>query len=351
MEFTINRTELLKLIEKVSPALIAGDAFPFYSMILVETFADGITLSTFAGDLQIKTFMQTPVQTNMAFGVNGKLFTDLMKNLTSEIISLSVKDEATLKVKSGRKSLNLNITSADIFPIAPAYENFTFKTVEGLIPTIDTVLYAVSDDDTRLILNSVYVNQTEVVAIDGHRMSITPLPVPIEDQFILPATSLSKLKKTLPGDSLDMCVMDNFIHFREGTTAVSIRPIAKEYPNYRTVIPSGPHDVIKVKKSDLANALKLVTIMADKQQSTTLDFTAEGTLTVSTKNNDTGVLEDRMEADCYKPIKIGFNARYLMDVVKHLKKDIMELEVRGPLSPVIIREDERIHVVMPKKII
>ena len=349
MEFSIIRNALLSLIDKVSPALEAKGPFPFNSQILVETFNDGITLSTFGSELQIKTFLQVPVELNLAFGVNGKLFTDVIKNLPTEIVSLSIKDEATLKIKAGRKSINLNISNADIFPIAPAYQNFTFSTIEGLIPVIDSVLYAVSDDDTRLILNSVYVNQREVVAIDGHRMAITPLPKPITENFILPSVALSKLKKALPGENLDYCVTDSFIHFRKDTTAVSIRPIAKEYPKYQSVIPQGPYDVAKVKKEDLANALKLVTVMADEQQSTVLEFT-DGMLKVSTKNNETGVLEDEMEAESYKNTRIGFNAKYLMDVVKHLKKDIIELELRNPLSPVLIKEDERLHVVMPKKI-
>lgn len=349
MEFTINRSDLLSLIDKVSPALNNDKAFPFYSMILVETFADGITLSAFGGDLQIKTFMPVPVQANLCFGVSGKLFTDVIKNLGTPEVGLSIKDEATLRIKAGRKSINLNIANPEIFPISPRYENFTFQPIVGLIPVIDSVLYAVSDDDTRLVLNSVYVNQREVVAIDGHRMSITPLPVPIAESFVLPSSGLAKLKKALPGDTLDYCLTDNYVHFRKDTTAVSIRPIAKEYPKYQAVIPVGPYDIVKIKKTDFANALKLVTVIADEQQSVVLDFT-EGMLKVSTKNNETGVLEDEMEVECYKPIKIGFNASYLMDIVKHLKKDIIELELRNPLAPVLIKEDERLHVVMPKKI-
>jgi DNA polymerase-3 subunit beta len=283
----------------------------------------------------------------LSFGVNGKLFSDIIKNIASETVSLSMKDENMLKIKAGRKTLNINVCSAEIFPIAPRYENFTFLPIDNLISAIDSVIYAASTDETQLLINSVFVNKSEVVALDRRRMAIVPIPKPIPDSFVLPSSSVAKMKKILPLDNLEYSCSDSFIHFRQGSTAVSIRPIAKDYPKYQGVIPNGPYDVAKVKKEAFSNALKLVSIMADKQLNAELKF-EDGLLKVSTKNNDTGIVEDEIEAESYKNMHIKFNAGYLADIVKHLKKDIIEIELRAPNTAVIIREDGGLHVVMPK---
>jgi DNA polymerase-3 subunit beta len=298
----------------------------------------------------MKTFYETPTEGTAAFCLNGKLFTEIVKNLPNQDLVLSIVDTATLKVKSGKKYVNMNIISGEDFPIGPKYEHFTFSPAGDLIKNIDKVIYASSDDNTRPNLMCVNLNPQHIIAVDGHRLSLVPNTTPgITAQFLLPATSMTKIHKLFASEDVEICMQETNAHFKAGNTVASVRTLDTKYPEYQKVIPHDPYDVATVNRHDFINALKLVSTITDKQKSVVLEF-EEGSLKVWAEHHSVGRIEDTIDADFHRSIKIGFNADYLMDVVKRLSGEVISLEVREALKPVIFKEDEYVNVVMPKKL-
>ena len=356
MKFVLPKSILSDMVSNVSIALSKSPSLPAHGLITFHTYENGVLISAHSPDISVQSFQEVAVGSALAFGVDGLLLADIVKRLSDGDVVLSIDNfDLGLKITNKGNSVVLKVVDEDNCMAPHKYDHMKFTKTTGLIECIKAVSYAVSDDETRPQLNGVLINEVEVVAIDGHRMSIKTHGLDLSTivdstrfDTILPAESLDKITKIFKGNEVELFADDSSVHFNNGKVAASVRKVARDYPKYKTIIPISGHDILAVNRKALVDAIDFVRVATDKQRSINLDL-SDGFVRVWAHNDRVSNIEQIIEAQFNNTVELGFNSDYLLDVAKRLKNDIIYLEIRGPLSPMVIKEENSLHVVMPKK--
>jgi DNA polymerase-3 subunit beta len=231
---------------------------------------------------------------------------------------------------------------------------------------IERTIFSVSTDETRYSLNGVFIEQGEggkvkMVATDGHRLAFEERELGslgLAKGVILPRKGLAELKKLLEsGDdgAVSIGFRENMGLVIKDKVELFMRLIDGDFPDYTKVIPKGNPNLAKIDRDELLQALRRVSILSsERYKGIKLEFSA-GKISLSANNPDLGEAVEEIEAEYKgKPISIGFNARYLLDVLGVLGDEgEVEIELKDELSPSIIRKsgaEGYLYVLMPMRL-
>jgi DNA polymerase-3 subunit beta len=231
---------------------------------------------------------------------------------------------------------------------------------------IERTIFSVSTDETRYSLNGVYIEQSEgtnvrMVATDGHRLAFEEKQVGLlglAKGVILPRKGLSELKKLLESGedgAVSLGFKENMGLVSKDNVELFMRLIDGDFPDYTKVIPVGNPNIAKLDHEELLRSLRRVSILSsDRYKGIKMEF-ANGKLSISANNPDLGEALEEVDADYKgKTISIGFNARYLLDVLAVLGGEgEIEFQLKDELSPSVIRKagvDGYLYVLMPMRL-
>jgi len=230
---------------------------------------------------------------------------------------------------------------------------------------IDKTIYSVSNDETRYHLNGVYFEQqTEgyiMVATDGHRMSLIKRAISSDKPFIshgviIPRKGLYEIKKLLEAmdGEFEIAIDGAQLIVRHDQTTLMIRLIEGKYPNYSQFIPQKLSQKIKINREAFLQSLKRVSLLANhKSKAVTLAF-SNGKMEITSNNPELGDAKEELEINYTgQDIKIGFNAKYIQDVLQVIQDEDVDLEINDQLSPGLMRphsDKNYTCVVMPMRI-
>jgi DNA polymerase-3 subunit beta len=357
MRFVLPRTTLLEMVANASVAVSKKPTLPAHGLITFHTYENGLLIAAHGESMIVQTFSEVPVGELLAFGVDGALLNDITKRLHGDEVILSIKNYAAgLNLESRGVNVNLKIVNEDEIMMPYKYSHMPFVKTTGLLDAIKSVSYATSDDTTRPQLMGILINEEEVVAVDGHRMSVrthqnnlSEIVNSVKSDTIIPDECVDKLVKIFKNPELNVFADESSVHFNDGSVAVTVRKIARGFPKYKTILPGGGYDVLTVKRKDFVEAMEFVrVVITDRLMSVNLDV-KEGFARVWTSNDKVSNIEQVIEAQFNNEAEMKFNSDYLLDVAKRLRNDTISLEIRGPLKPVVIKEENSLHVVMPQK--
>ena len=240
---------------------------------------------------------------------------------------------------------------------------------ETLRDMIKKTLYAVGENDARYVLNGLFVHMTQskgglnirMVGTDGHRLSMIDRVVDAkhrEESVIIPKKAMMELRRILEEDApkteLRLGFSKNHALFkRDGLVMVS-KLIDGNYPNYLQVVPAKSTKKVTLSKEMLTHAVKRVSILSKEKTNAVKLQLEKNRLVLSTNNPDVGEANEELTVDYSgEEIAIGFNSRYLMDVLTAMDKETIALELTDALSPCLITEEGDEHykcVVMPMRV-
>ncbi len=277
-------------------------------------------------------------------------------------------------MKSGPSEFRIVGLPAEDFPALPKFEKVAFVDVTPaeLLEQIDRTAFAASSDETRYNLNGVFFEPQgpvlRMVATDGHRLALSEKPLAgdyaLKRGVILPRKGLNELKKLL-GEAAEpgaekvearLGFAENSAIFRRPGVVLAMRLIEGLFPDYKQVIPKQGEKIVKIGRLRFLETLRRVSLLSsDKSHAVKLELAA-GLLKVLSQNPDLGEAKEEVPVEYGgDALKIGFNARYLTEVVAVLKSDDVQLELADDLSPGVLRgagpEDAGYTaVVMPMRI-
>jgi DNA polymerase-3 subunit beta len=227
--------------------------------------------------------------------------------------------------------------------------------------------FSISTDETRHALTGIYVivkeKTIEMVATDGHRLSYIreelSQPQKQDTVAILPIKPLNEIVRTFPeeGEKVKILIDKNYVSFNAGDATLISRLIEGTFPNYEQVIPKKTEKQIIVNTQELLTCLRRVSIVSDERSSLIRLKTEAGFLIVSGSTPSSGEGSDKIAAvSTGGDLEIGFNARYLMDVLRAIDSEKTEINMTTPSSPVLIKpiaEETRenyLNVIMPLRL-
>ncbi len=376
MEFVVSKREFVKGLARVQNVADKRAAMPILTNVLVAADATGLHLAATDLMLSVSSTVAADVRKGGSVALPAKSVFEMVKALPEGEISVVVGPNFSAKVTGGRRRFEIVGMPGDDFPAlpTPGMAEMRDLPIDAVADLIAMTSFSMSSDETRPHLAGALIENDgmvlRMVTTDGHRLSkgekrvsaVAKSPM----SLLIPAKGIHELKRLLdeaksekkPEDGSPLTVAvgqsgSNVFLRREGTQ-MAVKLVEAAFPAYQQVIPQSNDRSARVSRSGLLEALRAVSLVsADRTSGVKLQFSANK-LTISSENPDVGAGTDEIESDLTgEPLTIGFNSRYLIDVLSALTSDEVALEMSGELDPGVVRpagSDEFVGVIMPMRI-
>ena len=341
MKFTITRERLQEGLVAVAASVPTRTTLPVLSNILVEAKKDGLHLAGTDLDIAVSTVVPAEVEEPGAVTLPAKKLVEIVRELPSASIKIASSGEQRVTLECGRSRFKLLGIPRDDFPTFPpvSFDDAWKITSGDLQNLINHVAFAASTEESRPILNGVLWEMREdkmrMVATNGHRLAKMDVPVSggaTGADLIVPPKALEQIRKLFgPTDEIEVSRSENHLGFRSGKTLVYTRLIEGPYPNYDQVIPRDNDKAATIDKQTLAAAIRRVGVVAsDQTHRVRLSF-SPGTLQFSVSTPDLGEAQDEIQITYDgEPLEIGFNATYLLELLKFMPTDEVRFTLKAP---------------------
>jgi len=341
MKFTITRERLHEGLVAVAASVPSKTTLPVLSNILVEATADGVRLSGTDLDIAVSTMVPAEVDEEGAVTIPAKKLLEIVRELPSAAIRIAGTGEQRVNLECGRSKFKLLGIPREEFPNFPPVDFGDSWTITSsdLQKLINHVSFAASTEESRPILNGVLWelrgDMMRMVATNGHRLARMDIQVSGSEasaDLIVPPKALEQVRRLFgPSDEVEVAKSDNHLGFRTGSTVVFTRLIEGPYPNYEQVIPRENDRACTVEKDALASALRRVGVVAsDQTHRVRLQFTG-GALKLSVNTPDLGEAQDEISVTYDgDTLEIGFNANYVLEVLKYMPTDEVRMTFKAP---------------------
>ncbi len=373
MRFVASRNSLLSALGHITGIVERRNTIPILSNILITAEASGqLTLKATDLDMEAIETIPAKVAAPGAVTVPAHTLHDIVRKLPdgAEIAVERKEPEGRLKVTAGRASFELSILPADEFPDMGQAELPHSFTVEGgeLKRLFEKSRFAISTEETRYYLNGIYLHRVEggplprlrAVATDGHRLAQVETEASTGTEgmpgVIVPRKVVAEIVKLL-GDTQAPVVVSlspTKIRFQAGTVVLTSKLIDGSFPDYARVIPTINKKILVLENADLVKAVDRVsTLSSEKGRAVKLNAN-EGNVVVSANNPDSGSATEEISAS-YKdePIEIGFNARYLQDIIAQIDGPRAVFKLADGSSPTLVADESdntALYVLMPMRV-
>jgi len=344
MRFTISREKLQEGLAAVTPAVPSKTTLPVLANLLVQTTEKGIRISGTDLDIAVSTEVTADVEAPGAITIPARKLAEIARELPPAPVKISATGDQRITLECGRSKFKLLGLPKSEFPSFPAvaFEKALRIPAGDLQRLISHTSFAVSNEESRPILNGVLweirAQHMRMVATNGHRLAKMEVPVgakaakAAQGDLIIPPKALDQICRLFPAEEeLEVAQGDNHLGFRSPFTSVFTRLIEGPYPPYDQVIPKDNDKVATIDKAAFASALKRMSIVAsDQTHRIRLSFNS-GMLKFSVSTPDLGEAQDELPVRYNgDPLDIGFNATYLLEILRYMPTDEIRLTFKAP---------------------
>lgn len=344
MRFIVSTSTLLKQLQAVNGASSSSTVLPILENFLFE-IRDGI-LTISATDLQTSMTTSLTVESKEEgkIAIPAKILLETLKTLPDQPIAFTVDDQTfAVEISAGDGKYKLSGENGEDFPKIPTVENASAVNLPAsvLSEAINKTIFAVSNDELRPAMTGVYCQlspqHVTFVATDAHKLVRYRRKDVRSDaaaSFIIPKKALNLLKSSLPSDDVNVSVEYNSTSafFRFGNINLICRLIDERYPDYEAVIPQNNPNKLTLDRALFLNSLRRVVIFANKTTHQVRLKISGSELNISSEDLDFANeaherLSCQYEGD---DMEIGFNARFLIEMLSNLGGEEVVLEMSTP---------------------
>lgn len=371
MKLTLDRAALLKALDPASRVVERRNTIPILANLRLAAAGETLTVTATDLDIELRAPCPAQVETAGALTAPAARLHDIVRKLPDGAqIALEATSDSMMTLKSGRSRFQINtLPESDFSDITAGEMGWSFTiAASALAGMIGATQFAISTEETRYYLNGIYLHAGEgedgplltAVATDGHRLArihrLLPEGAAGMPGIIVPrkaVAEIGRLVDKLKGDIIIGLSATKIRVEAEGIIFTS-KLIDGTFPDYQRVIPTGNDKLATLNAKLLAGAAERVaTISGERGRAVKLSF-ADQQLTLSVTNPDAGEAREEIDADYDgPPIDIGFNARYLADVLGTLAGDSVLMKLADPGSPTILQTregSELLTVLMPMRV-
>ena len=371
MKITLERAALLKSLGHVQSVVERRNTIPILANVLIR--ASESSVSFVATDMEIEITETVPGQVGKSGAVTAPAHTlyEIVRKLPDGAqVELSASSASQLLLTSGRSQFRLGCLPVEDFPKMPEGDlknKFTLTAVD-LRTLIDRTRFAISMEETRYYLNGIYVHTTKdngvevlrAVATDGHRLARVEMPAPKGAKgvpgIIIPRKTVNEARKLIDETSapVEIALSDSKVRFAFDSVVITSKLIDGTFPDYERVIPTNNDKMLHARADDFAAAVdRVATISTERSRAVKLSL-ANGQMTLLANAPDAGSATEEIEVG-YEgaPIEIGFNARYLLDILQQVEGDAARFSFADAASPAIVQDDadtSALYVLMPIRV-
>lgn len=367
MNFSINKNTLQNLLIEHHKVVPIRTTLPVLSTAFLNIKKNILTIKT--TDLEQTITSETEIEDEKEGSAcipMGKLH-EIVSAMPDDKISFSINEDFLVELNNKQGAYKITGRSPEEFPEDSVTDTADKIKLQGeiLYNIIEATAYATSKDDLKPALSGVYFNFKKdgitAVATDGHRLVKNTVKenTNTDQSLIIPVKFLNIIKNIInKKETISIDIKENSLSTKQKNLTIETRVIKETYPDFNSVIPENNKMCAKVKTQDLISCLKRVSIFSNRTtKQTLLDFSEKG-IVVSAQDPETST-SGKEHVDCdYKGenITTSYNAKYLIDVLQHVKTKSANIYLSAPLSAATIQETEKkekeetVNLLMPLRL-
>lgn len=366
-EIEAEKNILLKSISKLQSLVEKRNTIPILSNVKLEASGGNLKLTVTDMDIVASEIIEANIISGGALTVPALTLYDIIRKSPEGIkINLVADAESSvLKVKAGRSKFTLSYLPAEDFPVMSEGEfSNVFKCASReFLKLIDRTKFAMSNEETRYYLNGVYFHvsngRLRAVATDGHRLSSVfgDLPEGAVNMpgVIIPRKAVNELSKLLENtDEVEISVSESKIKFKSGAIEILSKVVDGTFPDYQRVIPENNSKLLKISSDEFKEAVdRISTISIDKTKAIKVSISDDKISFNSQGNEGTSGNEELAAEYSGEPLNVGFNSRYLLEMMSLLDSDNVNILLENSNSPVIFsnpNDSDTIYIIMPMRV-
>ena len=357
-----SKENLLSGIQIVQNIVSSKATLPILSNILLEGKNGKLRLNTTDLDIGISCEIPVDIIEEGAITIPAKRFNDIIRELPSGDISVSVKKNNQVDIEGKQCRFKLNGLPWEEFPKFPEFKDREAIIVEQSVfgEMLRLTAFAVSHEESRYVLNGVLLEISEdvirIVATDGRRLAKIEkkmsTPVKKDIAIILPVKAVQEISRNLKEDgTLSFVVGANQVLFDINGVLIATRVIEGEFPNYNQVIPKPVKNKIRMNTQEFLSSIRRANLLA------TPDFQAvkfeifPNKLVISKTTPDVGESREVIPVEyAGEEMMVGFNPQLLIDFLKNINEDQVQMEILGTDKPAVMRLQDYLYLALPMRI-
>jgi DNA polymerase-3 subunit beta len=374
MKFIIQRDKLVQSVQDVLKAVSSRTTIPILTGIKIVATEEGVTLTGSDSDISIESFIpceedgseNVDVKTSGSVVLQARFFSEIIKKLPMDTVEMDVQNQYVTIIRSGKSEFNLNGQDAAEYPHLPQIEEENvFRIPTDLLKNIiRQTVFAVSTSETRPILTGVNWklenHELTCIATDSHRLALRKAKVEAENDIasnvVIPGKSLNELNKILDdtNELLDIVVMQNQVLFKAKNILFFSRLLDGNYPDTSRLIPAESKTDISVTTKEFLQAIDRASLLAREGRNNVVKLaTLEAdTLEISSNSPEVGKVVEQVQSNSIdgEELKISFSAKYMMDALKALEGNEIQINFTGAMRPFVIKtmhDDSMLQLILP----
>jgi DNA polymerase-3 subunit beta len=367
MKFIVSSNNLLKNVNLISGVINSSNTLPILDNFLLEL--DGNRLKITGSDLEttISTTLDVESSDTAQIAVPSKILSDTLKTFPDQPLTFIQKEDNLMEIVSEQGNYQIALESAEEYPQTPEVQDASTSNIQAgiLSEAISKTIFATGNDELRPVMTGVFFqagkDNFRFVATDAHRLvkyTRKDLHADEAAEYIMPKKPLNLLKNILAGSNEDVTIEYNQTNTRFSfrNIVLTCRLIDGKYPNYEAVIPKENPNVLTINRNLFLTSLRRVAIFSNKTTNQVRLKLSGSSLNINAEDLDfSSKAEERLPCDYSgNDMQIGFNSKFLIEVLNNLQSDDITLEMSEPSRAGIIKPadgledgEEILMLVMP----
>ncbi|PKP24372.1 MAG: DNA polymerase III subunit beta [Bacteroidetes bacterium HGW-Bacteroidetes-2] len=343
MKFIVSSSSLLKQLQVIGGIINTNNTLQILDNFLFELSKDSLRISASDLETTISGVLSVDCNSEGSIAVPARLLLDILKTFPEQPLTFVVEDNNTIEISSTHGKYALAYADGEEFPKTVEINNPSSTVIQAdvLANAISKTIFASGNDDLRPVMSGVFFQfSTEnltFVATDAHKLvKYTREDVKASEaaEFIMPKKPLNLLKSILAGNEEDVLIEYNESNakFIFEKTELICRLIDGKYPNYEAVIPKENPNRLVIDRNQFLNSVRRVSIFSNKTTHQVRLKIAGAELNVSAEDIDySNKAEERLTCSYHgDDMQIGFNSRFLTEMLNNLSSDEVSLEMSLP---------------------
>jgi DNA polymerase-3 subunit beta len=346
MKFIVSSSSLLKQLQSISGVLNSSNTLPILDNFLFEIDKGQLTISASDLETTMTTVLAIESKDSGNIAIPAKLLLDTLKTFPEQPLTFSIDNKKfSVEISSDYGKYKLTGHNGDEFPRVPQLDSASSLQLpaEVLASAINKTIFATGNDELRPVMSGVFCQLAQdnitFVATDAHKLvryRRTDVASPTAASFILPKKPLNLLKNLLSGAPNDAVLKIDYNKtnalFAYGNTTLICRLIDGKYPNYEAVIPKENPNKLSVDRTAVLGSIRRVSIFSNKTTHQVRLRISGSELNISAEDLDFANEANERLTCAYagEDMEIGFNSRFLVEMLNNLQSDEINLEMSAP---------------------
>ena len=362
MKIVCTKSNLLNGVQIVSKAVLSKTTMSILQCILVDTRSGSIKLTANDMELGIETTIDGDIIGKGMIALDAKIFLEIVRKLPDSDITIETDDSYKTTITCEKAKFNIIGKSGEDFSYLPEIEKndsvmisqFTLKEV------IRQTIFSIADNDNNKLMTGelfeINDDTLKVVSLDGHRISIRKIALKNSyenKKVVVPGKTLNEVSKILPGDmdkDVSIFFTDKHILFEFDNTVVVSRLIEGEYFKINQMLSNDYETKVRINKKELLDCIDRATLLVKEGDKKPVIINITDTSMELKMNSTVGSMDEDIDIDKEgKDLMIGFNPKFLIDALRVIEDEEIDLYMVNPKAPCFIRnaEESYIYLILP----